>query len=61
VAFKTRSAPAARLEVGEAVPVPELLLIDAVASLDFAVLLRAPGPDVPMPDPRGFDSQHEGE
>src|SRR5882724_7493733 len=43
-----------RLEVGEAVPAPELLLIDAVAPLDFAVLLRAPGPD-----PSGFDPQHE--
>src|SRR5215470_9797834 len=41
-----------RLEVGEAVPAPELLLIDAVAPLDFAVLLRASGPDVPMADPR---------
>src|SRR5215813_1401601 len=50
-----------RLEVGEAVPAPELLLIDAVAPLDFAVLLRASGPDVAMPDPSGFDPQHEGE
>src|SRR5215475_9231923 len=41
-----------RLEVGGAVPAPELLLIDAVAPLDFAVLLRASGPDVPMADPR---------
>jgi len=39
----------------------ELLLIDAVAPLDFAVLLRAPGPNVPMPDPSGFDPQDEGE
>src|SRR5215475_2836013 len=38
--------------VGEAVPAPELLLIDAVDPLDFAVLLRASGPDVPMADPR---------
>jgi len=48
-----------RLEVREAVPAPELLRIDAVARLDFAVLLRASGPDVPMADPRGFDPQHE--
>src|SRR5215831_11333339 len=38
----------------EAVPAPELLLIDAVAPLDFAVLLREPEPDVPMPDPSGL-------
>jgi uncharacterized protein len=50
-----------RLEVGEALPAPELLLIDPMAALDFAVLLGAPGPNVPVPDPGGFNPQHEGE
>src|SRR5215470_17207210 len=50
-----------RLEVREAVPAPELLRIDAVARLDFAVLLRASGPDVPMADPRGLDPSTKNE
>ena len=49
------------LEVLEAVPAPKLLVIDPVAPLDFAVLLRPPGPNVPVPDPGGFDPEHEGE
>jgi hypothetical protein len=48
-------------EIREAVPAPELFLIDPMAPLDFAVLLRAPRPNVPVPDPSGFDPQHEGE
>jgi hypothetical protein len=35
-----------RLEVLEAVPPPELLVVDAMAPLDFAVLLRSLGPNV---------------
>ncbi len=49
------------LEVLEALSTPELLLVDPMAPLDFAVLLRAPGPNVPVPAPGGFDPQHEGE
>src|ERR1044071_6575610 len=50
-----------RVEIQEAVPAPELFVVDPMAPLDFAVLLRPPGPNVPVPDPRGFDPQHEGE
>ena len=32
-----------------------------MAPLDFAVLLRAPGPNVPVPDLGGVDPQHEGD
>ncbi len=49
-----------RLEVREALPAPELLLIDPMAAFDFAVLLRPAGPNVPVADPGGFDPQHEG-
>ena len=48
-----------RLEVREALPAPELLLIDPMAAFDFAVLLRPAGPNVPVADPGGFDPQHE--
>src|SRR6266567_6329331 len=50
-----------RVEILEALPPPELLLINPMAPLDLAVLLRAPGPHVPVLDPGGFDSQHEAE
>jgi len=36
-------------------------LIDPVATLDFAVLLRVPRPNVAMADPRGFDGEDERE
>ena len=49
------------LKVREALAPPELLLVDPMAPLDLAVLLRAPGPDVPVPDPGSFDAQYEGE
>ena len=32
-----------------------------MAPLDFAVLLRLAGPNVPVPDPGGLDPQHKGE
>src|SRR4030095_6001025 len=50
-----------RLEAREPLSAPELLLIDPMAPLDFAVLLRPAGPNVPVPDPGGFDPQDEGE
>jgi hypothetical protein len=50
-----------RLEVRETLPAPELLLIDPMAPLDFAVLLRPAGPNVPVPDPGGFDPEDKGE
>ena len=40
-----------RFEVLEAVPPPELLVVDPMAPLDFAVLLRAPGPNVSVSIP----------
>ncbi len=49
-----------RFEVLEAVPPPELLVVDPMAPLDFAVLLRAPGPNVSVSDPGGLDPEHEG-
>src|SRR5712691_9822020 len=49
------------LEFLEALPAPELLLIDPMAPLDFAVLLRPSGANVSVADPGGFDPQHEGE
>ena len=49
------------LEVREALPAPELLLIDPMAPLDFAVLLGPAGPNVSMADPGGLDPQHKGE
>ena len=49
-----------RLEVLEAVPPPELLVVDPMAPLDFAVLLRSPGPNVSVADPGGLDPEHEG-
>jgi hypothetical protein len=45
----------------KALTAPELLLIDPMAPLDFAVLLGPSGPNVSMPDPSGFDPQHKGE
>jgi hypothetical protein len=33
---------------------PERLLVDAMTAFHFAVLLRAPRLDVPMPDTGGF-------
>ena len=50
-----------RLEVREALAPPELLLIDPMAPLDFAVLLRPPSANVPAPEPGGLDPQHKGE
>src|SRR6266851_6235082 len=50
-----------RLEVREALPAPELLLIDPMAPFDLAVLLGPAGSDIPMADPGGFDPQHKGE
>src|SRR5258707_623986 len=50
-----------RLEVREALPAPELLLIDPMAPFDLAVLLRPAGSDIPVADPGGFDPQHKGE
>jgi len=50
-----------RFEVLEAVPPPELLVVDPMAPLDFAVLLRPPGAIVSVADPGGFDPQHKGE
>src|SRR5258708_4835007 len=50
-----------RLEVWEALPAPELLLVDPMAPLDFAVLLRPAGPNVSVPDPGGLDPEREGE
>ena len=49
-----------RLEVLEAVPPPELLVVDPMAALNLAVLLRAPGPNVSVADPGGLDPEHEG-
>src|SRR5712691_12715422 len=49
------------LEVREALPAPELLLIDPMAPLDFAVLLRPPGSNVVVADAGGLDRQHKGE
>src|ERR1700681_377874 len=49
------------LEVREALPAPELLLIDSMAPLDFAVLLRPPGSNVVVADAGGLDPQHKGE
>ena len=40
---------------------PELLVIDPVAPLNLAVLLRPARPDVPVPDPRLLDTQREGQ
>src|SRR5258705_4311384 len=40
------------LEIQEALPSPELLVVDAVAPLHLPVLLGAPRLDVPMPDAR---------
>jgi hypothetical protein len=40
-----------RLEVLEVVPPPELLVVDPMAPLDFAVLLRPPGPNVSVAIP----------
>ena len=47
------------LKVRELLSTPKLLVIDAVAPLHLAVLLRAPGADVPMPDPRRLHGQRE--
>jgi hypothetical protein len=41
------------LEVREALPAPELLLIDPMAPFDFAVLLWPAGPDVAVAGVRG--------
>src|SRR4030095_5818256 len=41
-----------RLKVLKAVPPPELLVVDPMAPLDLAVLLRSPGPDVLVGAPR---------
>jgi len=49
-----------RFEVLEAVPPPELLVVDPMAPLDFAILLRSPGPNVSVSNPGGLDPQHEG-
>jgi hypothetical protein len=48
------------LEVREALPAPELLLIDSVAPLDFAVLFRPPGSNVVMADAGGLDPEVAG-
>jgi len=40
---------------------PVLFVVDPMAPVEFAVLLRAPGPNVPVPDFGDFDPQHEGE
>lgn len=47
-----------RVEIGEAVAVPELPVVDPMARLDFVVLLRARGPNLAVPDPGGFDPLH---
>src|SRR6266568_2041320 len=49
-----------RLEVLEPVPPPELLVVDPMAPLDFAILLRSPGPNVSVSNPGGLDPEHEG-
>src|SRR5205823_12964475 len=49
------------LEAGKLVPTPELLVIDPMATLNLAVLLRPARPDVPVPDPRLLDTQREGQ
>ena len=45
-----------RLEVLEALSPPELVLIDPMTPLDFAVLLRAPGPNVSVGIPAASTS-----
>ena len=50
-----------RIEIVEAPPTPELLLIDSVAAFDLAVLLGAPRLDVAVPNPKRFDGEGEGE
>jgi hypothetical protein len=49
------------LEAGKLVATPELLVIDPVATLNLAVLLRPARPDVPVADPRLLDTQREGQ
>src|SRR5882724_1525555 len=42
-------------------PAPELLVVDAVAALDLAVLLRTARADVAVANPGALDRQDEGE
>jgi hypothetical protein len=39
---------------------PEFFVIDSMAALDLAILLRASRPDVSMADPRFLDRKREG-
>jgi len=50
-----------RLEVIEAAPSPEFLLIDSMTPFDFAVLLRTARLDIPVADPSCLDGEREGE
>jgi hypothetical protein len=61
VGFPGAQAHRGRIEILELLPAPELLLIDAVAAFDLAVLLGAPRLDVPVPDAQGLDRQGERE
>jgi hypothetical protein len=49
-----------RLEIVEGSMAPEFFVIDSMAALDLAILLRASRPDVSMADPRFLDRKREG-
>ena len=53
-------ADGSRIEIGELLAPPELLLVDPMTALDLAVLLRAARLDVAMPDPEGLHGQGKG-
>jgi len=54
----TKGWPRLRRSPGERCP-PELLLVNPMAPLDFAVRLEPAGPNVSVPDTRGLDPQHK--
>jgi hypothetical protein len=59
--FPGAEAHRGRVEVGELVAPPRLLMVDPVTALDLPVLLRAPRPDVAVPDPERLYGQGESE
>jgi len=50
-----------RLEIGEGMAAPELLLVNAVTAFDLAVLLGKSCLDVPTPDPGFLNAQRKGQ
>src|SRR5437899_1478891 len=60
-AFPGPEADSGRGEIVESLTAPELLVVNPMTSLDLAVLLRAPGLDVAVPDPQRLHGEGKGE